>query len=161
MPAEWPVSLMRCLPKFCGAEQPKDMRPIALQQVCLKWVTTTVMLQLSDVWPQVIPPCQKGFVPGRQMLDHIIYARAEWERLPDQIMVAVDFQKAYDSVTFTLLRVTLIHLGLPLDYVGLLMSVSAGPVLFCVGRGFVADVELSPAPASDRGTRCPPCFSTW
>ena len=54
------------------------------------------------MWPQVIPPCQKGFVPGRQMLDHIIYARAEWERLPDQIMVAVDFQKAYDSVTFTL-----------------------------------------------------------
>ena len=133
VPAEWSVSLMRCLPKFCGAEHPKDMRPIALQQVCLKWVTTTVMLQLSDVWPQVIPPCQKGFVPGRQMLDHVIYARAEWERLPDQIMVAVDFQKAYDSVTFTLLRVTLIHLGLPLAYVGLLMSVSAGPFYFAWG----------------------------
>ena len=144
VPAEWSVSLMRCLPKFWGAEQPKDMRPIALQQVCLKWVTTTVMLQLSDVWPQVIPPCQKGFVPGRQMLDHVIFARAEWERLPDQVMVTVDFQKAYDSVTFTLLRVTLIHLGLPLDYVGLLMSVSTGPILFCVGRGFVANVELSP-----------------
>ena len=59
-------------------------------------------------------------------------------------MVTVDFQNPYDSVTFTLLRVTLIHLGLPLEYVALLMSVSAGPILFCVGRGFVADVELHP-----------------
>ena len=133
VPAEWSVSLMRCLHKFCGAEQPKDMRPIALQQVGLKWVTTGAMLQLSDVWPQVIPPCQKGFVPGWLMLDYITYAGAEWERLPD-----------YDSVTFTLLRVALIHFGLPLNYVGLLMSVSAGPVLFCVGRGFVAGVEMSP-----------------
>ena len=64
VPAEWSVSLMRCLPKFCGAEQPKDMRPIALQQVCLKWVTTTVMLQLSDVWPQVTPPLSERLRAG-------------------------------------------------------------------------------------------------
>ena len=90
------------------------------------------------------PTLPKGFVPGRQMLDRVIFAGAEWERLPDHIMVTVVFLKAYDSVTFTLLRVTLIHLGLPLEYVALLMSVSAGPILFCVGRGFVADVELHP-----------------
>ena len=56
------------------------------------------MLQLSDTMQQLKPREQKGFLPGRQMVeDHIIFARSEWERLPEQIMVAVDFQKAYGN----------------------------------------------------------------
>ena len=39
-----------------------------------------------------------------------------------------------DSVTFAL------YLGLPVAYVSLLMSVAVGPILFCVGWGFVPDV---------------------
>eukprot|EP00670_Eutreptiella_braarudii_P021593 CAMPEP_0174365732 /NCGR_PEP_ID=MMETSP0811_2-20130205/78296_1 /TAXON_ID=73025 ORGANISM="Eutreptiella gymnastica-like, Strain CCMP1594" /NCGR_SAMPLE_ID=MMETSP0811_2 /ASSEMBLY_ACC=CAM_ASM_000667 /LENGTH=53 /DNA_ID=CAMNT_0015506613 /DNA_START=47 /DNA_END=205 /DNA_ORIENTATION=- len=53
------------------------------------------MIQLADVWPEIIPANQKGFVPGRQMVDHLLQARAEWERLPDRTMVAVCFQRAW------------------------------------------------------------------
>ena len=55
-------------------------------------------------------------------------------------MVAVDFQKAYNSVSFAFLRTALTHVGLPQAYVSLSLSVMAGPVLFCVE----ADVELRP-----------------
>ena len=48
VPDAWTVFLLWCLPKS-----------VALQQVCMNWVTATVMLQLSDVWPQVIPPLSK------------------------------------------------------------------------------------------------------
>ena len=83
VPAEWSLSLMRCLPKFWGAEQPKDMRPIALQQV---------LPEVGDHYSDAAavrrvatgdPTLSKGVCIGHQMLDHVIFARAEWERVPD------------------------------------------------------------------------------
>ena len=144
MPDSWGTSLLKCLPKFAGAEKPEDLRPLALQNACLKWVSTVIMLQTIDALQQLIPPEQKGFLPGRHMVDHIVYARSEWERLPEQIMVAVDFRKAYDSVTFTMMEASLRFLGLREQYVKLLLSVMAAPVLFCVGRTFEPSVFLHP-----------------
>ena len=94
------------------------------------------MLQLADALQQLIPQEQKGFLAGRNMVDHIIFARSEWERLPEQIMVAIHFQKAYDSVSFALMRTTLQFPGLRGEYVNLLLSVMMAPVLFCVGRSY-------------------------
>ena len=144
VPDSWGTSLLKCLPKFAGAEKPEDLRPLALQSACLKWVSTVIMLQTIDALQQLIPPEQKGFLPGRHMVDHIVYARSEWERLPEQIMVAVDFRKAYDSVTFTMMEASLRFLGLREQYVKLLLSVMAAPVLFCVGRTFEPSVFLHP-----------------
>ena len=144
VPDSWGTSLLKCLPKFAGAEWPKDLRPIALQNACLKWISTTILLQVIDALQQIIPPEQKGFLPGRQMLDHIIFARSEWEQLPEQIMVAVDFRKAYDSVTFNLMEATLMFLGMQAIYVRVLLSVMAGPILFCVRKSFEPSVQLRP-----------------
>ena len=59
-------------------------------------------------------------------------------------MVAVDFRKAYDSVAFTMMEASLRFLGLQEQYVKLLLSVMAAPVLFCVGRTFEPSVLLHP-----------------
>ena len=83
-------------------------------------------------------------MPGRPMVDPIVYARSELERLPEHIMVAMDFRKAYDSVTFSMKETSLRSLGLRHRYVRLLLSVMAAPVLFCVGRTFQALVFLPP-----------------
>ena len=53
------------------------------------------------------------------MLEHVIMARMEWESKSEQIMVAVDLQKAYDSVSFRFLRVSQEYIGLPMSYVSL------------------------------------------
>ena len=79
---------------------------------------------------------QKGFLLGRQMVNHIAFACAEWERLPEQIMVAVDFHKAYDSVTFALMEAMLLFLGLGEMYGRPLPSIMTGPILFCVDRTY-------------------------
>ena len=52
-----------------------------------------------------------------QMVDHIVFAWAEWEWLLEQVMVVVDFQKVCDSVTFALVETTLVFLGLGESYV--------------------------------------------
>ena len=136
------AALAWCLPKFAGAEKPEDLRPLALQNACLKWVSTVIMLQTIDALKQLIPPEQKGFLPGRHMVDHIVYARSDWERLPERIMV--DFRKAYHSVTFTMMEASLRFLGLREQYVKLLLSVMAALVLFCVGRAFEPSKFLHP-----------------
>ena len=33
------------------------------------------------VWPQIIRPNAKGFVPGHRMVGHLLFARAKWEQL--------------------------------------------------------------------------------
>ena len=75
-------------------------------------------------------------------------------------MVAMDFQKAHDSVSFAMLRVSLLYIGLPLSYVEVLMSVMLGPVLFCVGKGFASGWGCNRSRESDKETRCPRCFLT-
>ena len=157
MPEELATSLMKCLPKFAGAECPKDLRPLALQNTCVKWISTTIMLQVMDALQQIIPPEQKGFLPGRQMVDHLVFARAEWDRLPEQAMVAIDFQKAYDSVSFALMECTLLFLGLGVEYVRLLLSVMSAPILFCVGRSLEPTVVLHPRSGIRQGDPLSPC----
>jgi len=45
--------------------------------------------------------------------------------VPEQLIVAMDFQKACDSVSFAL-RVALRHFGLPVAYVSVLMAIIGG-----------------------------------
>ena len=59
-------------------------------------------------------------------------------------MVAVDFQKAYESVSCSFPRAALIVIGLPPSYVSLLLSVMAGTVLFCGVRGLSQKFFLHP-----------------
>ena len=71
-----------------------------------------------------------------------VMAVPEWLYPPPPL--AVDFRKAYDSVTFTMMEASLRFLGLREQYVKLLLSVMAAPVLFCVGRTFEPSVFLHP-----------------
>ena len=75
----------------------------------------------------------------------------EWEARLEQVMVAVDFQKAYDSVSFPFLRVALGYVGLPASYVSLLLSIMEGKMLFCVGRGLEPGVEFPPHEGIQQG----------
>ena len=56
----------------------------------------------------------------------------------------IDFSKAYDSVAHDHMSSYLRFLGLPEPYLRLIMSRVVSPILFCVGSGHVADVELRP-----------------
>ena len=66
----WSVSVMTSIPKFAQASKAKDMRRIALQNAVMEWMSFVILLQLQDVFAQIIPPSQKGFMKGRQMLEH-------------------------------------------------------------------------------------------
>ena len=74
-------------------------------------------------------------------------------------MVAIDFQKAYDSVTFEFLRKALEYVGMPLPYVSVLMSIMEGPIVFCVAQSFVEGVVLQPKSGIRQGDPFSPLLS--
>ena len=76
------MSLMKCILKFAQASQARDMRPIALQNTLMKWLSMVFLVQLRDVFAQIIPASQKGFMRGRHM--HVVSARMEWEPRPEK-----------------------------------------------------------------------------
>ena len=83
---------MKCIPKFAQAAQAKDMRPIALQNAAMKWLSTVIWLQMQNVFPQIVPPSQKGFMRGRQMLEHMLTARMKWQSRAE-IFPNFDFER--------------------------------------------------------------------
>ena len=77
VPDAWSLSLFNCIPNISMVVKAKDQRPIALQNAAMKWLSTVMLIRLQDIFAQIIPPSQKGFMPGRQMLDHILHACTE------------------------------------------------------------------------------------
>ena len=158
VPESWSTALMKNTPKFAGAEKPQDMRPLMLQNTCYKWLSAVILSQSIDAIQQITPPQQKGFLPGRQMVDHITHVRMEWENSPDIILVSVDFSKAYDSVLHVFVAAALRYLGAPPLYIALLMAMLAAHVNFVIGKGYVQEVCLSPQSGIRQGDPLSPAI---
>ena len=54
-------------------------------------------------------------------------------------------------MTFNLMEATLMFLGMQAIYVRVLLSVMAGPILFCVGKSFEPSVQLRPGSGIRQG----------
>ena len=134
-PEGWSTTILKCIPKSITSETAAKQRPLALLNYSIKWLTTVFLLQLSDAFQQVTPSAQKGFLPGRQMVEHTIAAVEFWNQSSDCILVAVDFAKAYDSVRHTFASDVLQYLGLPGQYVVLLVALMCSPLVIEVCSG--------------------------
>ena len=95
------------LPKFKGAEQICDFRPISLSNSLYLIFAKVLANRLLGVLPSLISPFQSAFIPGRQMADSIVLAEkilAKWRRDgTTDFMWKVNFDKAYDSIDWRFL----------------------------------------------------------
>ena len=87
---------------------------------------------------------QKGFLPGRRMVDHAPAAVDCWNQSGDCIFVGVDFAKAYDLVQPPFIEATLLYIGLPLVYVRLLVHLMQSPLVVEVCGEVQLDVRIHP-----------------
>ena len=69
-PECWSTTILKCIPKSITSEMAAEQRTLALFDSSINWLTTVFLLQVSDMFQQVTPAAQKGFLPGRQMVDH-------------------------------------------------------------------------------------------
>jgi hypothetical protein len=155
LPQEWTRALVRPIPKKQGAVRVDEQRPIALQQCKLKWMMTTILVQVEDAFAQLIPPQQRAYVKGRSMEDHLVAVACAWgEKLPHGMAdawVGIDYSKAYDSVNHALVEALLAFIGMPEFMISICLQVMRGDVFFLVGKLPVMEVALKPTSGIRQG----------
>ena len=104
--------IISCLPK---GEKPrqylKNWRPISLLNVTYKLASASLALRLKTVLPKIISPTQAGFLPNRFIGEctRLVYDLMEIceHKQIDGLIMLIDFEKAFDSVSWKFLNQTL------------------------------------------------------
>ena len=105
-----------CLPK---GDKPKEYlknwRPITLLNVVYKIGSASIANRIKLTLPKLISEDQTGFVPGRYIGDsiRIIYDLIHYleeKKLPG-LLVSIDFEKAFDSVSWEYMKKVLKAFG--------------------------------------------------
>ena len=77
---------------------------------------------------------QRGFVPGRSMDAHLHEVHEIQREGKTGCWIAMNFRKAFDTVSHSTLEAFLLHVGLPKQWVAVIMSFIKGPIGFLVGN---------------------------
>ena len=110
--------IITCIPKGDKPKQfIKNWRPISLLNVTYKILSTCIAARIQRVLPSIIHHSQKGFIKGRYIGDNIrtlydILAYTKAEDLPG-LIIAIDFEKAFDSVSWAFIEKALVFFGFP------------------------------------------------
>ncbi|GJS16186.1 RNA-directed DNA polymerase, eukaryota, reverse transcriptase zinc-binding domain protein [Tanacetum coccineum] len=93
----------------------KDYRPISLIGLQYKILAKLLAKRLAEVIDKIVSHEQSAFISGRQILDGplMLSEVIEWYKKKNKklMIFKVDFDKAYDSVSWSCLDYVLIHFG--------------------------------------------------
>lgn len=105
IPPSWREAVLILIPKP-GKDKTlcKSYRPITLLNVDLKIFTTILAKRLQRIVTQYVNVDQTGFMPGRSITDNIrktlnLIGHCRAQKL-SSLLLAIDFEKAFDSVEF-------------------------------------------------------------
>ena len=114
MQRRWAITL---IPK--GQKDKSDLgnwRPITLLNTLYKLISAIMAKKIKKVLPRIIGHEQKGFVDGRNIADAIrgVYDTIDYANNNNKrgVMLAIDFRKAFDSISFTFIKAVLNSLDL-------------------------------------------------
>ena len=113
------VGIITLLPKGTKDKRSlKNWRPITLLSTLYKIISGAIGNRFKKVLPFIIHPDQKGFVDGRQISDvtRLLFdtvTDAYSENKKKGIIMSIDFEKAFDSVSFSFLEQVIETAGFP------------------------------------------------
>ncbi|GKA29337.1 putative RNA-directed DNA polymerase, eukaryota, reverse transcriptase zinc-binding domain protein [Tanacetum coccineum] len=115
MPQGANSSFFTLIPKVSNPIFIKDFRPISLIGIHYKIIAKVLANRLSKVIDKIVSNEQSAFISGRQILDGplILSEVIDWfkKRKKKMLIFKVDFEKAFDSVSWKYLDFVLISLG--------------------------------------------------
>ena len=122
------VSKIALLPKTEDRSRIQNFRPISLLNTLYKLVAKIYANRMKPLLHNWILPSQTGFVPNRCILDNIFLAfeSIEWalESNQNMSMLLLDFEKAYDRVSWTFLRQVMEKMGFSATWIRQVMSLN-------------------------------------
>ncbi|XP_019155168.1 PREDICTED: uncharacterized protein LOC109152041 [Ipomoea nil] len=125
-----PVTIMAfitLIPKKEVPETAADFRPITLLNVAFKIISKVLVNRPRPIMCRIIGPYQNSFLPGRSTMDNIILTQEVIHTMNMKkgrkglMVVKIDRHKAYDSVSWSFLKDTLIEFGFPTSLVQLIL----------------------------------------
>ncbi|XP_058724451.1 uncharacterized protein LOC131595932 [Vicia villosa] len=103
------------IPKSNNPQSLGEFRPICLVGSLYKIIAKILATRIKEVIGSLVSTNQTAFVPGRNMLDGVLLVNEiiDWLRRKKKscLLLKVDFEKAYDSVSWNYLRDTMVRMG--------------------------------------------------
>jgi hypothetical protein len=122
--------VLSLLPKVPGADSIKLFRPIALINVIFKFISKAFAIRLAPIAHRTISMAQTAFIKGRCLLDGALALHEIIDELKvsnhKAIILKLDFEKAYDRVSWDFLRTVLLRKGFEAGVVHRLMQLVTG-----------------------------------
>ena len=106
--------VITCVPKGNkGKTQLKNWRPISLLCVTYKLASGAIANILKQTLGHVISQSQTGFIEGRQISDstQLIYNIMHFTEVKNKTGLLIDFEKAFDSISWNFLYKALSYFG--------------------------------------------------
>ncbi|KAM9949538.1 hypothetical protein ACTFIT_010751 [Dictyostelium discoideum] len=118
--------LIITIPKKGDPELIKNRRPITLANCIYKIHSKLINNRIIPILTKVINHYQKGFVPGRFIIDNIISMNELINYCNDKringIITLYDFEKAFDSISHGSILRSLQHINIPTNIINLIMN---------------------------------------
>ena len=114
--------VITCLPKKGKPrDSMKNWRPLSMLSVIYKLASAAIANRIKPHLDKIIDNTQNGFVPGRYIGDctrlvNDIMKITEDRHIPG-MLVLIDFEKAFDSISWSFIYKSLSYLGFPTDII--------------------------------------------
>ncbi|XP_025678312.1 uncharacterized protein [Arachis hypogaea] len=109
------ITWVALAPKFFGAKEIKDLRPISMVGYVYKVVSKVLVRRMRAVMPGLIVETQSAFVKCRKIHDGALIAceTVHWlkRRKKEASIIKLDFRKAYDRVRWSFVDIVLQKMG--------------------------------------------------
>lgn len=104
LPRSFRSYFLTLIPKVRCPFDLRNFRPISLLGCLYKLVAKVVEARLGAVMDKLISPTQSAFLKGRQLVDGVAVVNEvvdlAWKKKNVCLILKVDFEKAYDSVSW-------------------------------------------------------------
>ena len=134
------VALIYSVPKISGVPQVEQLRPIAFQNVILKWFSNILFITLEPCIDYLVPLSQKGSIRGRRIFQHIWDTMGGWFHMEHGAFLSVDFCKAYDTIQFNFCVVVFQVMGIPQFLIQVILALSREPRKYIVHGQIVHEI---------------------
>ncbi|GBG92827.1 hypothetical protein CBR_g57347 [Chara braunii] len=141
LPPDFALATVILIHKKGPLSEVRNWRPISLLLAPYKLLAKVMANRLATLLPQIVDEMQTGFISGRHIITSLLLARQVlWQAQrshPPLAFVMLDFEKAYDRVSWPFLWQALLRRGLGCQFVNMVITLFSAAESRLLINGFL------------------------